>query len=186
MLSYKMKNYALLDDQGEIIIRGAALKSRGLEKFQRNYLRAWLQLKLEGRDADIRKLQDVFRRAIRERTWPITELAKTETLQDAPATYAAKIKDSRRGRNAAYELALKSGRDYRAGDQISYYVTGSAKSVAVHGAAKLATDFDEKKRDENVAYYVAKLDALIEKFDALFSAGVQDAAADGKEEGMLL
>jgi DNA polymerase elongation subunit (family B) len=186
MLSYKMKNYALLDDQGEIIIRGAALKSRGLERFQRNYLRAWLQLKLEGRDADIRKLQDDFRRAIRERIWRITELAKTETLQDAPATYAAKIKDSRRGRNAAFELALKSGRDYRAGDQVSYYVTGTAKSVAVHGAAKLATEFDERQRDENVAYYLAKLEALIEKFDALFSAGVQDGAVDGKEEGMLL
>ena len=186
MLSYKMKNYALLDDQGEIIIRGAALKSRGLEKFQRHYLREWLRLKLEGRDADIQKVQADFRRAIRERTWPITELAKTETLQDAPATYAAKIKDSRRGRNAAFELALKSGREYRAGDQISYYVTGTAKSVAVHGAAKLATEFDEKNRDENVAYYLAKLDALIEKFDALFSAGVQDDAADGKEEGMLL
>ncbi len=186
MLSYKMKNYALLDDQGEIIIRGAALKSRGLEKFQRHYLREWLRLKLEGRDADIPKLQNEFRRAISARAWPIGELAKTETLQDAPATYAAKIKDSRRGRNAAYELALKSGREYRAGDQLSYYVTGTAKSVAVHGAAKLAAEFDAQRRDENVAYYLAKLEALIEKFDALFIAGGQDAAADGKEEGMLL
>jgi DNA polymerase elongation subunit (family B) len=186
MLSYKMKNYALLDDQGEIIIRGAALKSRGLEKFQRNYLREWLRLKLEGRDADIPKLQGEFRRAIRERSWPIGELAKTETLQDAPATYAAKIKDSKRGRNAAYELALKSNREYRAGDQISYYVTGAAKSVAVHGAAKLASEFDEQQRDENAAYYLAKLDALIEKFDALFTAGGQDVAAGGPEEGMLL
>ncbi|TAN35529.1 MAG: DNA polymerase II [Verrucomicrobia bacterium] len=186
MLSYKMKNYALLDDQGEIIIKGAALKSRGLEKFQRKYLREWLRLKLEGRDAEIPKVQNEFRRAIRDRAWPIEELAKTETLQDAPATYAAKIKDSRRGRNAAYELALKSGREYRAGDQISYYVTGTAKGVAVHGAAKLATEFDDQQRDENVAYYLAKLDALIEKFDALFSAEAQDSRAEGQEKGTLL
>ena len=186
MLSYKMKNYALLDDQGEIILKGAALKSRGLERFQRKYLREWLRLKLEERDTEIPKMQDEFRRAIRDRAWPIEELAKTETLQDAPATYAAKIKDSRRGRNAAYELALKSGREYRAGDQISYYVTGSSKSVPVHGAAKLATEFDEQRRDENVAYYLAKLEALIEKFDALFSAEAQDSGAEGPEEGTLL
>ena len=35
MFSYKMKNYALLDERGEIVIKGAALKSRGLEPFQR-------------------------------------------------------------------------------------------------------------------------------------------------------
>ena len=38
MFSYKMKNYALLDEDGKIIIKGAALHSRGLEPFQRNYL----------------------------------------------------------------------------------------------------------------------------------------------------
>ena len=31
-------------------------------------------------------------------------------------------------------------------------------------AAKLATDFDPENRDENVDYYVAKLDELVKKF----------------------
>ena len=35
MFSYKAKNYALLTKDGEVIIKGGALKSRGLEKFQR-------------------------------------------------------------------------------------------------------------------------------------------------------
>ncbi|MBN1268170.1 MAG: DNA polymerase II [Kiritimatiellae bacterium] len=164
MFSYKMKNYALLDAQGEMIIKGAALKSRGLEPFQRDFLEEMLRLKLEGKDAQIPKLRDRYAAAILKGEWPIERLAKTETLQDAPSTYASKIRDAARGRNAAYELVLKSGRDYQAGDQVSYYVTGNRKSVAVHACARLVSDWDPKRRDENVAYYLAKLDALFKKF----------------------
>src|SRR6058998_405889 len=38
MFSYKAKNYALLTKDGDVIIKGGALKSRGLEKFQRVFL----------------------------------------------------------------------------------------------------------------------------------------------------
>ena len=33
MFSYKMKNYALLDERGEVILKGSGLKSRGLEPY---------------------------------------------------------------------------------------------------------------------------------------------------------
>lgn len=164
MFSYKMKNYALLKENGEIVIKGAALKSRGLEPFQRRFLRDMVRIKLEGREGDLPELKTAFERAIRQHEWPVSELAKTETLLEAPATYAGKIAQKSRSRNAAYELALKSGRDYRAGDQLSYYVTGAKKSVPVHTAAKALSEWNPVERDENVLYYVAKLDALYEKF----------------------
>ena len=170
MFSYKMKNYALLDEHGEIVIKGAALKSRGLEPFQRSFMEEWLRLKLEERVGEIPKLIQQYRSAIENREWPIQRLAKTETLQDAPSTYAGKISGGDRGRNAAYELALKSGREYRAGDMISYYVTGNKKSVPVHASAKLVSEWNSKNRDENVPYYLAKLDALIGKFDSMAAA----------------
>lgn len=190
MFSYKMKNYALLDEAGEIVVRGAALKSRGLEPFQRNYLLDVLRLKLEGREREISALTATYRKAIEQRSWPVRLLAKTETLQDAPSTYRGKITAGNRGRNAAYELALQSGRDFRAGDQISYYVAGTAKSVAVHSAAKLVSEWDPDRRDENVAYYLAKLDALSRKFDATGTSDGQgllnldsgDEPADPAEE----
>lgn len=167
MYSYKMKNYALLSDTGEIVMKGAALKSRGLEPFQRSFLREMIRFKLEEKDKQIPALKAQYEEAIRERTWPIEKLAKTETLQDSPATYSAKLTKDKRARSAAYELALASGRDYRAGDQLSYYVTGEKKSVAVYEKAKLVSQWDPKKRDENVAYYLAKLEALYEKFTAV-------------------
>ena len=164
MFSYKMKNYALLTGQGEIVIKGAALKSRGLEPFQRSFLKEMIRLKLEGRDAELPDLRARYEYDIRDRKWPVSKLAKTETLQDAPSTYAAKIGEKGRGRNAAYELALKSGRDYRAGDQLSYYVTGTKKSVQVFASARLVSEWNPVERDENVPYYLGKLDALYEKF----------------------
>jgi DNA polymerase elongation subunit (family B) len=164
MYSYKMKNYAVLSEDGEIVIKGAALKSRGLEPFQRSFLREIIRMKLEGRDREIPAFKVKYEKAIRDREWKIEMLAKTENLQDSPSTYSAKIGGDKRNRSAVYELALRSGRDYRAGDQLSYYVTGDKKSVAVYENAKLASEWDPGKRDENVPYYLAKLDALYEKF----------------------
>ena len=52
---------------------------------------------------------------------------KTDTLQDSLEKYKAKIAGSARNRAAAYELALTSGRNYKPGDQISYYVKATPK-----------------------------------------------------------
>ena len=176
MFSYKMKNYVLLTAAGEMVIRGAALKSRGMEPFLRQFLREMIGLQLGGRDSEIPALKAGFESAIKGRTWPVTKLAKTETLQDAPATYQGKIGEKSRGRSAAYELALKSGRDYRAGDQISYYVTGTKKTVPVHASAKRVAEWNPFERDENVLYYIAKLDALYEKFRGGKLGGEEDGA----------
>jgi len=119
MFSYKMKNYAVLTHDGEIVIKGAALKSRGLEPFQRSLLRQIIRLRLEEKEEEIPRLKTRCGDAIRNREWPIRELAKTETLQDAPSTYAAKREKGKGSRRAVYELALASGREYRAGDQLS-------------------------------------------------------------------
>jgi DNA polymerase elongation subunit (family B) len=164
MFSYKMKNYALLGLDGEVTIRGAALKSRGLEQFQRAFLREMLQLRLLGRDVELPELKSRFERAIRDGEWTVEAFAKTEILQDSPATYAAKLERGGRARSAVYELALKSGRDYRPGDSISYYVTGDRKNVKLFENARLASEWDAGNRDENVNYYLAKLDALWARF----------------------
>jgi len=167
MFSYKAKNYALLTRDGEVIIKGGALKSRGLEKFQRVFLEEMIKLLMEKKLEAIVELRDEFERKIRNREWEIDMLMKTETLQDSLEKYRQKIAGSARNRAAAYELALASGRNYRPGDQISYYITGTGKKVAAYENAKLASNFDPQSRDENVDYYVAKLDELMKKFAGL-------------------
>src|SRR6184192_4012249 len=167
MFSYKAKNYALLTKDGDVIMKGGALKSRGLEKFQRVFLEDMIKLIMEGKPEAITNLRDEFERKIQNCEWKIDMLMKTDTLQDSLDKYRAKIAGSARNRAAAYELALASGRNYRPGDQISYYIKVTPKKVPAYEAAKLASEFDPENRDENVDYYVAKLDELVKKFSGL-------------------
>jgi DNA polymerase, archaea type len=167
MFSYKAKNYALLTKDGEVIIKGGALKSRGLEKFQRVFLEEMIKLIMQGKSEQIARLRDEFEKKIRNQEWKIDMLMKTDTLQDSLEKYRAKIAGSARNRAAAYELALASGHPYKPGDQISYYIKSTPKKVAAYEAARLASDFDPQNRDENVDYYVRKLDELVKKFSDL-------------------
>ena len=181
MFSYKAKNYALLDKAGVVTLKGGALKSRGLEKFQRVFLEEMIKLLMQEKPEAIASLRDEFERKIREREWPIEMLMKTDTLQDSLEKYRQKIAGGGRNRAAVYELALTSGRNYKPGDQISYYVKATPKKVAAYEAAKLVTDFDPQARDENIDYYIAKLDELVKKF-----AGVAATVAPPKQESLAL
>ncbi|HEX3817623.1 MAG TPA: DNA polymerase domain-containing protein [Chthoniobacterales bacterium] len=180
MFSYKAKNYALLDKEGEVTLKGGALKSRGLEKFQRVFLEEMIKLLMENRAEAIGQLRNDFERKIREREWPIEMLMKTDTLQDSLEKYRQKIAGKGRNRAAAYELALASGRNYKPGDQISYYVKATPKKAAAYEAAKLISDFDPQDRDENIDYYVAKLADLVKKF-----AGVTASAESAPKQESL-
>jgi DNA polymerase elongation subunit (family B) len=171
MFSYKAKNYALLTKDGDVIIKGGALKSRGLEKFQRVFLEETIKLIMQGNPEAVGDLRNEFERKIRNREWKIDMLMKTDTLQDSLDKYRAKIAGSARNRAAAYELALASGRNYKPGDQISYYIKATPKKVPAYEAAKLASEFDPENRDENVDYYIAKLDELVKKFSGIAAKG---------------
>jgi len=174
MFSYKAKNYALLTKDGDVIIKGGALKSRGLEKFQRVFLEEMIKLIMEGRSDAIPRLRDQFEKKIRNREWKIDMLMKTDTLQDSLEKYRAKIAGSARNRAAAYELALASGRAYKPGDHVSYYIRSTPKKAPAYEAARLASAFDPQNRDENVDYYVAKLDELVKKFGSMTPAPEQE------------
>src|SRR5213594_1793989 len=181
MLSYKAKNYALLTKEGDVIIKGGALKSRGLEKFQRVFLEEMIKLLMQGKPETIADLRERFEQSIRKQEWNIDMLMKTDTLQDSLEKYRAKIAGSARNRAAAYELALASGRNYRPGDQISYYIKSTPKKAPAYEAARLASEFDPQNRDESVDYYVAKLDELVKKF-----GGLTAAASPPRQESLAL
>lgn len=174
MFCYKSKNYALLAADGTIAITGAALKSRGLEPFQRRCMKELISALLK-RDASPDAIYDRYARALSERTFPLADLAKSETLAESLDTYQRKLADGAGKRSAAYELAIRSGREYRQGDQIAFYVTGDKKKVSVVDHAKLLMDADASARDENVAYYLEKLEELRRKFAPFFSVKAKDA-----------
>ena len=108
--------------------------------------------------------------ALTNHSLPFADLAKSETLSDSLDTYKRKLAGGTGKRSAAYELAIKSGREYRQGDQVAFYIIGDKKRVAVVDSSKLLTEADEKIRDENVPYYLDKLEELRRKFAPFFTA----------------
>lgn len=173
MFSYKRKNYALLDQGGNVVIKGSGLRSRGMEKYLRDFLSEMLRLLLEGRGDEIPDLYRETLGKLDRHELDVASLAKTETLTESLDSYSQKVKAKKRNRAATYELALASGRNYRAGDQVSYYVTGTDRKVRVFENCRFASAFDPGHPDENVAYYKAKLQDLYKKFGEYLPRRVQ-------------
>jgi DNA polymerase elongation subunit (family B) len=164
MFSYKMKNYVLLDTRGKLLIKGSGLRSRGLELFQRQWMKEMFGLLLAGRRPEISSLVRRWEADFQAHRVSVKQFMKTETLQDSLAAYAEKLRAGTRNPSAAYELALTSVRPYQPGDQVSYYVAGNGLAIKVNERAKLATSWDPAAPDENTAHYLGKLRELYEKF----------------------
>lgn len=172
MFCYKSKNYALLTEDGEIEISGAALKSRGLEPFQREFLGVILHSLLKEEYSGIAEEYQRCANRLSSGAMPAAMVAKTETLKDSVAVYKRKLSSGTGRRAAAYELASAHGDEYQPGDQITYYVTGEKKNVSVVGNCKLLQDADDNVPDYNRAYYLKKLEELYGKFRDFIPASV--------------
>ncbi len=65
MFSYKAKNYALLETDGTLILKGAALKSRGMEPYLRDFLQQLVRHILAEDSAAVHQLRADFERNLR-------------------------------------------------------------------------------------------------------------------------
>ena len=157
MLSYKMKTYALVDERGRLILKGSALRSRGLEPFVRQLIEEIVRLLLSGRAADVKAVVDRWLNDFAAHRVPIRLFARTETLQDSLEVYRDRLREGLRHPGAAYEVALASGRTLLPGDQVTYYVAGRGPNPPVAESARLASFWNPEHPDENTDYYQAKV-----------------------------
>ncbi len=169
MLSYKKKNYALLDTNEKIIIKGSSLVSRATEKYGRSYIQQCVDCLLNDRIQDLHNLYIELEKTIRGHGLDIADFAKTETLKDSLSEYERDIKDEKRNKSAAYELAIDSLRTYKQGSRVQYYITGGDANVKGFENAKEAYKWDSNFPDENTEYYLKRLDELSKKFEIFFN-----------------
>jgi DNA polymerase elongation subunit (family B) len=164
MLSYKMKTYALLDDRGRVQLKGSGFRSRGLEPFQRRVIEEIVRLLLEGKRGDVRGVVDRWLAAFAAHQVPVRQFTRTETLQDTVDVYRERVRAGLRPPSAAYELMLAAGRSCQPGDQVSYYVAGRSRNVVVNEQARLTSEWDPARPDENVEHYQGKVLEIWERF----------------------
>ncbi|MBQ4479732.1 MAG: ribonuclease H-like domain-containing protein [Victivallales bacterium] len=169
MFSYKSKNYALLEEDGHVILRGAALRSRSMEPFLRRYVDGAVERILLGRACEVAAFTAETEEAIREHRLPLADFLQRASLNQTVETYQEALKKGK-SRQAVYELAARAKkRDYQPGDTLKYYVTGTRKKPSVADNSKLDEEIDPAVRDENVAYYLDRLKSLADNFLAALS-----------------
>ena len=165
MFAYKAKNYALLGYDGEITIRGSSLRSRGMERYLREFLREAIELLLKGESELVGPCCERYVSRLVRHDFDIAWLSRTETLNETPASYQSKLRQGKRNPSAAFEIALADERTFCAGDQVSYYIRGSGKGAAAHENCRPVSSFDPARCDVNITYYIQKLRHLKKRFE---------------------
>ena len=176
MLSYKKKNYALLDYGGHLTFKGSSLVSRSSERFGRRFVREAIRLLLE---EDVQALHDLYlghRRRIEAHDWAgVESFQRVETLKASVEQYERAVVAGERTRSAAYEVARqeaeRTGRRPRIGDRVAYYIAEGGGRV--FEAAKPAGAWDPTAPDESTAFYLDRLDQLAGRFEPFFETPAQ-------------
>ncbi|MGC8654446.1 MAG: DNA polymerase domain-containing protein [Candidatus Kryptoniota bacterium] len=182
MLSYKKKNYALLGYDGKIKIKGSALISRSIEKFGREFINSCIEMLLREDIEGIHKLFLEYSDSISSRQMPLEKMLRTETLKESIEQYTASVNSSKRNRSASYESVISAGLQYRPGDKVSFYITGSDANPRTFSNARIYDERSAQKKDYNINYYLKKLYEYAQRFLPFFEYGdFQNIFSDEKD-----
>lgn len=148
MLSHEPKNYALLHDDGRLVLKGVAFRSSRAEPFGQAFLRRALAALLSRDMPAVRAAWVDTVLALRRREVTTHDVSSRVRLTKSTARYLA-LREHRR--EAMYEALLASGRTaWRVGERVRVYRTPAGWSVATE---------DHDPRDYDVGHYVRSLRA---------------------------
>lgn len=164
MFSYKAKNYALFDGE-EVIIKGSALRSRGMEPFLKELTDTLIKSLLGVVEADMRLLMDKIRNTIESGSIAIEYLAKSERLSQNPWIYKRMVEGTKKPRRASLEVALKMMPIPKMGDKVFYYITQGEKSrLPDWQQARSIDQYDSDKLPYDKKYYIKKLEDWYKRY----------------------
>lgn len=179
MFCYKAKNYALYDG-ARIILRGSALRSRGMEPFLKRLSDQLIRFLVGASPESPVTLLEDYRRRLPVRAVPVEELAKSETLNQMPEAYERLIADGGKPRRASAEVALQVTPRPRMGERVRYYITAKAKGrTSDWQRARALALYDAAAAPYDPHYYLEKLDDWLERYGAFLGVKPRD---DGQGE----
>ncbi|GAB5561487.1 MAG: DNA polymerase domain-containing protein [Synoicihabitans sp.] len=182
MFCYKAKNYALFDGS-KIILKGSALRSRGIEPFLKRLSQSLISHLLGAGGESPTELVLKYRREIPAFETPIQDLAKTESLNQNPETYARFVAEGGKPRRAVAEVSLKMNPPARMGDRISYYILPKQKGQTTNWQrARALQNYDPLNAPYDPAFYLKKLEDWVVKYRPFLNS---DALSDEPEQGSL-
>ena len=164
MFCYKAKNYALAVN-GEVTLRGSALRSRGIEpylkKLSDQLIAFLLGVTKESPLTEIAQL----RAKISAHEYPVESLAKAESLSQNPDAYEQLIASGGKPRRASAEAALQLNPRPRMGERVSYYITAKRKGrTSDWQRARPLELYDAVNAPYAPDYYLEKIDDWLERY----------------------
>ncbi|HHE32485.1 MAG TPA: DNA polymerase [Chlorobaculum parvum] len=168
MVSYMKKNYVLLDYNDKLKLKGSAFVSRSGEKFGRDFVREGFILLLND---DIQGLHDLYvkyRHDLMDHRLHVTDFSRTESMKTPLDQYAADVRSGKRSKSITYEIALRQKLEIAKGDRLTYYVAGTGNPASFVENGRLAEEWSKEQSDENIGFYLKRLDEYAQKFLPFF------------------
>jgi DNA polymerase elongation subunit (family B) len=148
MVSHAIKNYALLSYSGELLVRGAAMRSSRSEPFGVRFLLQAFRYAMQDDIAGIVQCYRDTQEALRRRLLPASDVATRMRLSKDSKTYLAK---RAKHTEAQYEALLAAGRkQWRAGERVRFYRAPQGVPVWLPDEADDASPISEEEEADEV------------------------------------
>jgi DNA polymerase elongation subunit (family B) len=155
MLSHEPKNYALLEYDGTLILRGVAFRSSRIEPFGDMFLRRAITCLLTGDIAGVRDAYFDTIDALRRREFTSYDVSSRVRLTKTPEEYFA-TRENRK--ELSYEAMIASGRStWDSGERVRVYRTKQGTGAVVSDDEDGEEVARRDARDYDVEWYVRLL-----------------------------
>ena len=169
MLCYKAKNYAIREGD-KVMIRGSALRSRGIEPFLSNLTKSLIHFLLGASEVNPSEELKNLRERIGADEADVEQLAKSETLNQSPSKYKKAVEEGGKPRRAALEVALRMQPVPGMGARVTYYVGPKEKGKAAMWQRAFAIEeYDRLSCPYDAGTYLKKLDEWETKYADLLA-----------------
>ena len=155
MLSHEPKNYALLNYDGTLILRGVAFRSSRAEPFGEAFLRRAIKRLLVGDTVGVRDAYLATVVALRRRELPTHDVSSRVRLTKSPEEYLA---SRERRRELSYEAMLAVGRTtWSIGERVRVYRAKNGEPAVVTSDEDGEASASADGRNYDVDHYVRVL-----------------------------
>jgi hypothetical protein len=168
MFSYRKNNYALLDQNNNVLIKGNNLISRGMERFLRIFIQRMIECLLTN---DLKRMHHAYATAytqVMQHKWTPRDFCRTDIVRMDTETYQKEVLSGQITTSPAMEAIVRSSLFVKANSKISYYFTGSDAGITLTRSSRLVEEWNPYQPDENTAYYLARLHETAGKFREFF------------------
>ena len=168
MFSYRKNNYALLDQNNNVLIKGNNLISRGMERFMRVFVQRVIECLLTN---DFKRMHHAYATAhtqVMQHKWTPVDFCRTDSIRVDTEMYQKDVLSGKTASSPAMEATVRSSLFVKANSKVSYYFAGNDAGLTLTRSSRLVDEWDPHHPDENTAYYLARLHEAVSKFREFF------------------